>query len=162
MTSRISPLKNPYIYAQSLDINGDSEYWAVLNNLSMPKVTPTSGDIQSILKIIDSTRSEGRVWNIGNQHIKFYVLLNGTCVIRVKPLDLDACGRTSYIQIVTDNFSDYRVIVPEALSNLSEIIGRRTEGSEVAIAARFKAIMQLPRWLIFIHMCLFSRRELND
>lgn len=162
MTSQINYLKEPFIYAQSLDNSGNTECWAISPDLVAKKITPSETDIKSILNTIDSVRSEGRVWSIGNDYVKFYVLLNGACVVRIKPLDLDASGRSSYIQIVANNFSETRLMAAEALSNVSDITYRRTDGSEVTIAARFKKILRLPRWFIFIHMCLFSRRVFND
>jgi hypothetical protein len=162
MTSQINYLKEPFIYAQSLDNSGNTECWVISLDLVAKKVTPSESDVKSILNTIDSVRSEGRVWSIGNQNVRFYVLLDGACVVRIKPVDLDASGRFSYIQIVANNYSEIRVMAADALSNIADITSRRTDGSEVTIANRFKNILRLPRWFIFIHMCLFSRRVLND
>lgn len=162
MTSQTSLFDRTYVYAQSLDNSGKTDCWVLCESAKPKKIETSDHDMNHLLDTIDQARTNGRNWSIGNKNIVFYVLLSGACVVRVKPLTLDVGGRLSYIQVVTNFYSKNRVIAAEALSNLAEITGRQTDRSEMKIAARFKKILQLPRWLIFIHCVLFSRRFFND
>jgi hypothetical protein len=162
MTFQTSSFDRTYVYAQSLDNSGKTDCWVLSENGKLKKIDTSTHDMNFLLDTIDAARTEGRNWSIGNKNIVFYVLLSGACVVRVKPLTLDVSGRLSYIQIVTNCYSKNRFIAVQALANLSEISGRETDGGEIEIAKKFKKILQLPRWLIFIHVVLFSRRFSND
>lgn len=162
MTSQTSSFDRTYVYAQSLDNSGKTDCWVLSENGKPIKIETSTRDMTFLLDTIDQARTEGRNWSIGNKNIVFYVLLSGACVVRVKPLTLDVGGRLSYVQVVTNYYSKNRVIAAQALSNLSEICGRETDGSEIEIANKLKRILQLPRWLIFVHVVLFSRRFSND
>lgn len=162
MTSQTSLLDRTYVYAQSLDNSGKTDCWALSDSGKLEKIDTLKYDMNLLLDTIDTARTEGRYWSIGNKNIVFYVLFSGACVVRVKPLTLDVGGRLSYVQIVTNFYSGDRVVAAQALGNLAEITGRVTDGSEVKVAARLNKILKLPRWLIFVHIVLFSRRFSND
>ncbi|AXV65919.1 hypothetical protein D0907_11890 [Pseudoalteromonas lipolytica] len=162
MISPTNLLDRTYVYSQSLDNSGRTDCWVLSENEEYKRIDTSKQNMSHLLDTIDQARSKGRRWSIGNKSIVFYVLLNGACVVRVKPLTLDVNGRLSYVQIVTNFRSKNRIAAADTLGKLAEITGRVTDGSEVKVAARCKKILKLPLWLIIVHIVLFSWRFSDD
>lgn len=151
-----------YIYAQALDNSGETDYWCASNS-EVYKLSKYS-DPEAVVfrEFIDDVQTNGRHWPIIAGNLQCRVTWKGNCLITVKPMTLDEAGRLSPVLLFLNIYKNQRRDVINVLETLSNITGREISDDDDNGINHLERVLNWPRWRIFLHIAIYSRRVRND
>lgn len=152
-----------YIYAQNLDNLGGTEYWRITKNGSISeKLLPNAPSLSAIRSQIDIVQSEGKLWQIGDNHLICRIIRGGNCVLMATPETKDCDGRHSPVLVLFNALGPSRQQAAIALMSIPSLMGREMWPNYKNTVNRLRLLTSLPRWITSLHITIFSRKVNND
>lgn len=163
MTSKLDLNAGAILYAQALDNKGSAEYWSLEDYLKPPiRLTLFDPRLQAIRDLLDDIQSNGRVWGCGSHTVTVKFRYSGECVIMIKPLTRDIGGRVSPVLVLLNALGGGRKLGAEALFSIERHLKRELACDGKAEIRKLSKILRRSRFLILLHMIIFSKRIKND
>lgn len=152
--------KSSFVYTQALDNSGEVEVWQISDHENLKRVHNDRKTLSRLTSAIDRIEQEGRYFKLGVDRVSFRVAFNGDCFVKIKPTVLDSAGRVSPILVISNIYSNNRLVFAHCVRDVKFITNRDCGGVEEIIAKKLFNILSLPRFVIFIKL-LFSPRSLS-
>lgn len=149
--------KSLFVYAQSLDNSGEVEVWQMSDLKNLKRVHNDIKTLSKLTSAIDKIEQEGRYWKLGSEKVSFRVAFNGDCYVKIKPTVLDSAGRVSPILVVSNVYSNNRLVLADCVRNIKFITTRDCGEVEKIIAKKLFDILSLSRVIIFIRYLFLPR-----
>ena len=163
MTANFDLSREVYLYAQALDNQGSSEYWRVSEGGPNFELLPQDDErLVAIRDAIDRLQATGRSWSIAAGNLACYVTWRGDCVITIRPLTHDVAGRVSPVLLLLNVLAPSRSLGTQAWAGIPTYMQRELLPDDQTSLARLAKILSWPRWVLFLHIFLFSRSIGND
>lgn len=155
--------RQAYLYAQTLDNQGASEYWSI--SLDGTGIEPVlSSDPRTVLvrDALDTLQANGRSLPLTTKAITCRVMWDGNCVVTIRPLTRDVHGRVSPVLFLCNILGSRRASIMEAWESIASVTGRQFNKHDRAELTCLASRLQRPRWIVFLYILFFSRRPKND
>lgn len=162
MTAKVDLGREAYLYAQDLDNDGGTEYWRVGDGGEISeRLLPSDARLLDVRSRLDGLQQAGRSWSLSGR-LACRVNLHGDCVITIEPRTLDVDGRVSPVLLLFNALAPVRHQATAVLAGIPLLMERALTDEDMAAIASLKGALAWPRWIIFLHLVLFSRSVAND
>jgi len=163
MIAMLDLSREAYFYAQALDNQGGTEYWRITEGGTVSeKLLPEDPSLSAVRSLIDTVQSHGRVWHIAHSGLPCRLINGGNCVLTVTPETRDSGGRLSPVLLLFNALGPSRQQAAVAFMSIPSTMEREVSNDYEKIARHLKRIIALPRWIIYLHMAIFSEKHTHD
>lgn len=163
MTANLNFEREAYIYAQTLENNGQSEYWLVSRESGKINKIKESDililDIQSGIDFVYALRQR---WTTTETKFDCRISLNGLCTITIHPLTLDVDGRISPVVLLFNVLGPFRHRGLLALTEIQYTLNRKFSESDISNLTHLMRILRWPSFFIFLHIVFHRQKASND
>jgi hypothetical protein len=162
MTAEIDTSHEFYLYAQNLDNTGGTEYWRVTSGgATCELLLPSDARLPEVRSRLDDLQQVGRSWSIGGV-LPCRVNFHGDCVITIQPTTLDVDGRVSPVLLLFNALAPERQKATAIMEHIPNLMKRGLTDEDLAAIVGLNNALGWPRWILLIHLFLFSRSVAND
>jgi hypothetical protein len=162
MTSLLRAESSAFIYAQTLDNSGDSEYWRFdVGSLGAQRIDLRDPKRKAVRDVLDTVQAEATARLIGVD-LLYRRQRSGAYVITVKPVTLDKDGRISPVLVVFPDLKVMRLLGQRTLLTIESDLGRHFSEQTRHGIDRFSRILTWPLYLVRIYLFICSRRVKYD
>lgn len=146
-----------YIFAQTLDNAGDTEYWIGPDSSGRYDKLPT-GDtrLREIRAKLDSICGTPQHFPVRALDIDGKTSITGECVITIRPQTLDVNGRVSPVLVLFNVLGSSRQQAASALLHIPNLLGRTFSQAAVAEIESLQRLFRQP-WYVLLPRLLFAK-----
>lgn len=150
-------LREVYIFAQTLDNAGATEYWVMPDRSGRyEKLTASDSRLREIRAKLDLASAGTRHFPVRALDIDGKTSLTGECVITIRPLTLDVDGRVSPVLVLFNVLGSSRQQAAAALLHIPHLLGRTFSQAADEEIDRLQHLLRQP-WFVLLPRLFFAK-----